>query len=146
MFGCASPPAVLVHGGAKRIGACIARTFGEAGWHVVIHSGHSRSDAEALAAQLASAEVVECDLTGGDAAVAMIEVLAARLKDWRVLVNCAAVFRHDTTEALDPAIFAEAMAVNAAAPVRMAQAFLARAKVKANSGGGRRVINLTDQK
>jgi NAD(P)-dependent dehydrogenase (short-subunit alcohol dehydrogenase family) len=135
-------PVVLVTGAAKRIGATIARTFGEAGWHVVIHYGHSRDDAEALAAELPSAECVSCDLLDGEAAVKMIESLAARLDDWRVLVNSAAVFREDSVETLDPAIFTEAMTVNAATPVRMAQTFLAQAR----ANGGRRVIDLTDQK
>jgi NAD(P)-dependent dehydrogenase (short-subunit alcohol dehydrogenase family) len=136
------PPAVLVTGGARRIGASIATAFGAAGWHVAIHHRDSHDEAEALAATLPSAEVVSCDLADGDAAVAMVAALAARLPDWRVLVNSAAVFRHDSTEALDPAVFAEAMAVNAATPVRMAQAFLAHAR----ASGGKRVINLTDQK
>ena len=135
-------PAVLVTGGARRIGATIARAFGAAGWHVVIHCGRSHGEAEALAASLPSAEVVQCELSDTDAAAAMIAALAGRLADWRVLVNSAAVFREDTAQALDPAIFAETMAINAAAPVRMAQAFLAHARSK----GGRRVINLTDMK
>ncbi len=136
------PPAVLVTGGAKRIGATIARMFGQAGWHVAVHCGQSRGDAEALAASLPSAEVVQCDLADSDAAAAMIAALAGCLTDWRVLVNSAAVFREDTAQALDPAVFAEAMAINALAPARMIQAFLAHAKAE----GGRRVINLTDQK
>jgi NAD(P)-dependent dehydrogenase (short-subunit alcohol dehydrogenase family) len=135
-------PAVLVTGAARRIGATIAQTFGEAGWHVVIHFGRSRGAAEALAARLPSAECIGCDLADSEAAVAMVEDLAGRLDDWRVLINSAAVFREDSVRALDPAIFAEAMTVNAATPVRMAQAFLARARAR----GGRRVIELTDQK
>jgi NAD(P)-dependent dehydrogenase (short-subunit alcohol dehydrogenase family) len=78
----------------------------------------------------------------GDAAVTMIEELAARLPDWRVLVNSAAVFESDTVRQLDPGIFAEAMRVNAETPSRMTQAFLRSARAK----GGRRVINFTDQK
>jgi NAD(P)-dependent dehydrogenase (short-subunit alcohol dehydrogenase family) len=136
------PRAVLVTGGARRIGATIARGFAQSGWHVVIHYGHSRDEAEALASELPSAECVHCDLTDIGAAVEMIETLAQRIDDWRVLVNCAAVFRGDTVERLDPSIFAEAVVVNAAAPARMAQAFLAHAKAR----GGRRVIDLTDQK
>ena len=57
--------------------------------------------------------MVACDLSDGDAALAMIAGLAARLDDWRVLVNCAAVFRPDTAEAIDPDVFAEAITVNA---------------------------------
>lgn len=135
-------PSVFISGGAKRIGAALARGFAGAGWHVVIHYGSSRQQAEELASTLPSAECVSCDLKDGDAAVAMIEALAAHLPDWRVLVNSAAVFASDTVRALDPAIFAEAMAVNAETPTRMAQTFLRRAK----ANGGRRVINFTDQK
>jgi NAD(P)-dependent dehydrogenase (short-subunit alcohol dehydrogenase family) len=43
----------------------------------------------------------------------------------KLLVNSAAVFRYDGADAITPAIFTEAMAVNAATPARMAQAFLA---------------------
>ena len=136
------PPAVLITGGAKRIGGTLTRSFAGAGWHVVIHCGGSRAEAETLAATLPSAEVVTCDLRDGAAALAMIESLAARLPDWRMLVNCAAVFRDDSAQGLDPAIFAEAMAVNAEVPTRMAQAFLRQAR----SAGGRRVIQFLDQK
>jgi len=68
--------------------------------------------------------------------------LAARLPDWRVLINSAAVFKPDTAQAIDPAVFTEAMTVNAATPARMAQAFLASARSK----GGKRVIHFLDQK
>jgi NAD(P)-dependent dehydrogenase (short-subunit alcohol dehydrogenase family) len=83
-----------------------------------------------------------CDLSDGVAAVAMVAELAERLNDWRMLINNAAVFRPDTAQAIDPAIFAEAIAVNAQTPARMAQAFLAQAQ----ADGGRRVIHFLDQK
>lgn len=137
-----SRPAVLVTGGAKRIGAAITRAFAQAGWHVAIHYGSSRDKAEALVQALPSAEVVHCDLADSDAAVAMVEELAQRLPDWRALVNCAGVFEADDVTALDPETNARAMQINASTPARMAQAYLARAKAQ----GGRRVIQLTDQK
>ena len=140
-------PAVLITGGAKRIGAVIARRFAQTGWHVVIHHGQSHEAAQTLAATLPSAETVRCDLTDSDAAVAMVRALAERLDDWRVLVNCAAVFRFDSVGALDPAVFAEAMAVNAATPARMAQAYLAPPeRGGAQAANGRRVIDLLDMK
>ncbi|MDP3905634.1 SDR family oxidoreductase [Novosphingobium sp.] len=135
-------PAVLITGGAKRIGAVLTRTFAAAGWHVVIHVKDSGPDAERLAATLPSAEVVTCDLTDPAAAAAMIKQLAARLDDWRVLVNCAAVFNLDTAREIDHATYVEAVTVNAESPARMAQAFLAHAR----TNGGRRVINFLDQK
>ena len=133
---------MLVTGGARRIGAAIARRFGAAGWHVVIHYGSSRSEAERLAETLPSAECLQCDLADDDAAVAMVETLAQRLGDWRALVNCAAIFDPDRVTALDPETNARTMQINARTPTRMAQAYLAGAQAP----GGRRVIQLTDQK
>lgn len=135
-------PAVLITGAAKRIGAVLARHFAAQGWHVVIHAGHSPELAHAVATSLPSAEVVEADLVDRDAALAMIAELAARLPDWRMLINSAAVFKPDTAAAIDPAVFAEAVRVNAETPTALAQAFLA----KARSQGGKRVIQFLDQK
>jgi len=135
-------PAVLVTGGARRIGAAISRRFAAAGWHVVIHCNRSLADARALAAELPSAEVERCDLADSDAAVAMVTELAKRLDDWRALVNSASVFRPDSVAALDIGINWEAMQVNAATPAEMAQAYL----LQARSSAGRRVIHVTDQK
>lgn len=135
-------PAVLITGGARRIGAAMARAFAAADWHVVIHYGTSRSQAVELAEQLPSAEVYGCDLGDLKSSVEMVEALADRLPDWRLLINSAGVFHEDTAEALDAAIFGEAMQVNAATPARMTQAFLRSAKAQ----GGRRVIQVTDQK
>ena len=137
-----SRPAVLITGGAKRLGAAIARAFGDAVWHVVIHYGRSADAAENLAEELPSAETVSCDFRDDDAAVAMIEELAARLPNWQCLINCASVFEYDGVTSLDPATNRQAMQINALTPARMAQTYLAKARADA----GRSVINVTDQK
>ena len=134
--------AVLVTGAARRLGAAMARRFCEAGWHVVLHCHRSQDEAEALAATLPSAEVVACDLADGEAAVAMMENIAARLPDWRALVANASVFEEDRADALDPLVAARALQINALVPMMMAQAFFAHAR----SAAGRRVIQVTDQK
>lgn len=133
---------VLITGGARRIGAYIAGAFAARGWHVVIHHSHSHDEAEALAASLPSAETRQADFSDPASGPALVAELAEHLDDWRVLVNSASVFRFDDAAALDEAIFAEAMHVNAGAPARIAQAFLAGAR----SAGGKRVIQVTDQK
>lgn len=135
-------PAVLVTGAARRIGATIARAFGEAGWHVVIHYHGSADEAEALAKQLPFSETVECNLLDPIASVRMIGQLAARLPDWRVLVNNASVFEYDTVTGIDSTTYSTASRVNAQSPAAMAMAFLRLAK----ASGGKRVIQLTDQK
>lgn len=133
---------VLITGGARRIGAEIAHSFAVHGWHVVIHHSHSHDEAEALAASLPSAETLQADFADPATGPALIEELSGRLDDWRVLINSASVFRFDDAFAIDQAVFEEAMQVNAGAPARIAQAFLRHAR----AAGGRRVIQVTDQK
>lgn len=135
-------PAVLVTGAAKRIGAAIAQKFGQAGWHVVIHYRQSAKEAETIAAKLPSAEIVDCDLTNPSAAKQMMEELATRLRDWRVLVNNASIFQPDRADSFDLTTNTQSMRTNAQAPVVLTQSFLRHAQAKQ----GRRVIQITDQK
>ncbi|MCM0000003.1 MAG: SDR family oxidoreductase [Erythrobacter sp.] len=136
-------PAVLVTGGATRIGAAIVRRFASAGWHTVIHYRSSAVAAEALAATLPSAETLRFDLADDDAALAAVTALAARLPGWRCLVNSASIFDYDPVTALDPATNRAAMQINALAPARLAQGFIA---LTAGRPGVRSVINVTDMK
>ncbi|MEO0591055.1 MAG: SDR family oxidoreductase [Pseudomonadota bacterium] len=135
-------PAILVTGGATRIGAAIIRGFAGAGWHTVIHYNSSAGPAQALARDLPSAEVIQCDLGDGDAAETMVEELADRLEDWRCLVNSASVFEYDDATKLDPATNLSAMQINAVSPARMAQSYLRSAK----SAATRSLVQITDMK
>ncbi|WP_260927840.1 SDR family NAD(P)-dependent oxidoreductase [Novosphingobium sp. 9] len=140
-------PAIMVTGGARRIGAAICRHFGANGWHIVIHCGYSRDEADALAAELESAEVVQFDLADQIASHQAMDTLADRLDDWRVLVNCAGVFELDDANALNTDIFDRAMRVNAEAPVLLGQTFLAHARTAStNKSQGRVLVQITDQK
>ena len=133
---------VLVTGGARRIGAAIARRFGAAGWHVVVHYRQSRDEAQALAARLPSARTLQCDLADEDACAGMARTLAGELDDWRALINCASLFEYDSHNPLDPEVFTRAMAVNARAQMQLASTYFAHAR----ASGGRRLIQVTDQK
>ena len=66
--GVLSGKVVLITGGARRVGACIARTLHVAGANVVIHYRESAADAKALAqrvaAQCAPAQILRADLLG----------------------------------------------------------------------------------
>lgn len=135
-------PAVLITGAGKRIGAALARAFGNAGWHVIIHYRSSQRDAEALSAELPSAEMICFDLGEAGAPINAVKAIAERLPDWRVLVNCASIFQYDDVTALDPATYVAAMTINARAPVQLAQTFLSEARSEA----GRHVIQFTDMK
>ncbi|MXO74180.1 SDR family oxidoreductase [Altererythrobacter aerius] len=134
-------PAVLVTGGARRIGAAISRCFAAAGWHVIVHYGHSAAQAEEIADEL-DGSAIHCDLVDAEAAEAMVAHLGAKFPDWRVIVNSASVFERDDAVRMDSDIYRKAMRVNAEAPARMAQAFLRLDP----DGPPRRVIQVTDQK
>ena len=138
----ASLPAVLITGGAARLGGEMTKRFADAGWHIVIHYRESDEEAEALAATLPSAETVQCDLADPNAALALACDLAERLPNWRCLINSAAVFRYDDVTGIDVEANREAMQVNAVSPAIIAQAFLANATGKAP----RVAIQFTDMK
>ncbi|WP_228243643.1 SDR family oxidoreductase [Porphyrobacter sp. GA68] len=135
-------PAVLVTGGAKRVGAAIAEGFAKAGWHVVIHYHRSAREATDLAAGLPSAETVQCELSDPGAVEEMVAVLSARLLDWRCCVANAALFLPDDAAALDEDLFDRLLTVNARASARLIQLYLAHAY----AAQGRRAIAITDQK
>lgn len=133
---------VLITGAARRLGKVMAEHFARDGWHVIIHHLHSDDEAEALAASLPSAEVVAFDIADASAIDHAVQSVGQRTPEWRALINCASVFAVDDAAALDRQVFAEAMAVNARGPVLIAQAFLRHAR----ACGGRRVVNVLDQK
>lgn len=135
-------PAILITGGARRIGRAMALRFATAGWHVVVHYNASGDAAKDLAASLPSAQTVRCDLSDAQAARAMIEQLASKLSDWRALINNASVFEADDVTKIDLETNHRAMHINAAIPALLAQSFFANAQTPS----GRRVIQMTDQK
>ena len=130
---------VLVTGGAKRIGAAIARAVAQAGWTPVIHYSASHDAAEALARELGGACV------GGDLDdVAGVPDLFARARAAvggaiEGLVNSASLFEEDRPERVDAALAARLFAVNCTAPTLLAQAL-------AGQGVDGAVVNLLDQK
>ncbi len=133
---------VLVTGGAKRLGAVIARALAAAGHRVVIHYGSSRADAEALADTIGAAGVVQGDLadsTGVDDLFAAARGVAGGPIDG--LVNSASAFEYDTPPRIDPALLAKLYAIGHSAPVLLASA-LARQDDVADGA----VVNILDQK
>ena len=131
---------VLVTGGAKRLGAAIARRLAADGWRVVIHYGSSDCAAEALAVEVGGTSVAGdlADLAGVDAFFGRAVAAAGGAID--ALVNSASAFEYDAPPDVDPTLFARASAINAGAPVLLASA-LARQDIARGW-----VVNLLDQK
>lgn len=114
-------PVAIVTGGARRIGAAIARALAAEGWQVLIHCHRSRREADALATEI-DGVVVEADLADPDAA-AMIVAAAGGAAG--LLVNNASIFDYDRADDFTVADWDRHMAINARAPARLLQAFAA---------------------
>lgn len=132
---------VLVTGGAKRLGAAIARACATAGWRVVIHYGTSEQQARALAAEIGGVAI------GGDLAnVAQIDEMFDRARSAaggpiHALVNSASQFEEDRPERIDPALALRLYTVNSVAPAMLAAALARQADLDHGC-----VVNLLDQK
>lgn len=132
---------VLVTGGAKRLGAAIARACATAGWRVIVHYGRSAEQAQTLAAELGGSSV-KADLSD----VADVTTAIARARDAaggpiHALVNSASQFDYDRPEAIDLALATRLHTVNAVAPALLAAALAAQPDVEDGA-----VVNLLDQK
>jgi NAD(P)-dependent dehydrogenase (short-subunit alcohol dehydrogenase family) len=128
----------IVTGGARRIGAAIARALAEDGWPVLIHYNQSRREAEALAAEL-GAETVQADLADPEAAAAILEAAGPAPA---LLVNNASGFAYDRHEDFTLDHWAAHMDTNLRAPVLLTRAFAAAVPEDARG----LVVNLLDAK
>ncbi|MBB4097082.1 SDR family oxidoreductase [Sphingomonas kyeonggiensis] len=137
---------ILVTGGARRIGAGIARRLALRGHQVAIHHHHAPEDAEALAAQIAAEGGTACVVTGE---LAEAETAPALLHAAREglggpidgLVNNASQFAWDALPLTDFALLDRHMRVNCGAPIALASALAAQDDLDQGA-----VVNLLDQK
>lgn len=137
---------VLVTGGARRIGAGIARRLALRGHAVAIHHHHAPEDAEALHNAIAAAGGKACVVSGelADPATAPALIEAAREGlggPVDGLVNNASQFAFDALPLADFALLDQHMRINLGAPVALASALAAQDGLDEGA-----VVNLLDQK
>ena len=137
-------PTALVTGGARRIGATLARSLHGAGMRVIIHCRRSRSEADALAAEFEreradSARVVTGDLGDPECCERVATEAIAAWGRLDVLVNNASSFYPTPVGAITPAAFDDLIGSNLRAP-----AFLAQAAAPALRESGGAIVNLAD--
>lgn len=138
------PRTAIVTGGAKRIGAEIARALSADGWHLVIHCNRSLAEGLALAAELGNAVTVGADLADPGAATPIFAA-AAGLPPVRLLVNNASQFVYDSADDFTVERWDKHHAINLRAPALLSQAF-ARAAAAEDGDAGRLIVNLIDAK
>jgi NAD(P)-dependent dehydrogenase (short-subunit alcohol dehydrogenase family) len=155
---------VLVTGSAKRLGREIALTLARAGWQVAVHYRASAADATKTIADCAAltsgAAAFDADL-GDEAAVrGLLPRVIAKFGQLDAVVNCAAIFEHDSAKSFGFAAMEKHWRLNTGAPILLAQALHAHiterqgSGMTTNSGSGETVndtrpgvvVNLLDQK
>jgi len=136
--------AALITGGAKRIGAAIARGLHAQGANVAIHCLHSRDDAENLCAILnrersGSAIVLTADLLDTAQLPNLVTQTLAAFGRLDVLVNNASTFYPTPLGNITPADWEDLVGTNLKAPLFLAQA--AAEPLRAAHGS---IVNLID--
>jgi pteridine reductase len=118
---------VLITGGAKRLGASIARSLHGAGATLVIHHHHSKDAAEILVAELnqlrpASASTVAVDLLNTAQLPSMVMQCIQQHGRLDVLINNASAFYPTPVGTITEAQWNELVGSNLKAPLFLAQA------------------------
>jgi NAD(P)-dependent dehydrogenase (short-subunit alcohol dehydrogenase family) len=136
--------AVLVTGGAKRVGRAFIEALAEDGHPCAVHFNRSSNDADALVDQLVSAGGEACaigaDLSDPAAAEALIGRAAQALGPISLLVNSASIFEDDRPDTMTADSFNRHMGANLLAPALLSKAFAAQAPQ------GALIVNLLDYK
>lgn len=137
---------VLVTGGARRIGAAIARDLAAHGFAVAIHCNRSQDEARQLAAEIDAAggraAVVQADLFDADAAAGLLDRAQAALGPVTLLVNNASLFEDDRPGDAAAELWDRHFAIHLRAPCLLA-ARLAEALPHDREG---LVVNVIDQR
>lgn len=136
----------LITGGAKRIGAAIARDLAVHGFAVAIHCGRSRGEAVELARELEEsggrAVVLQADLADARAANALVGQTEKALGLPDIIVNNASVFEEDAVTDFDDEVWNRHFDVHVKAPALLARALAA--SLPANREA--LIVNMIDQR
>lgn len=138
---------VLVTGSAKRLGREIALTLAGAGWQVAIHYRGSADDAMETVADCeqltGAAAAFDADLADEAAVRALLPRVISHFGQVDAVVNCAAIFEHDSAQSFSYAAMERHLRCNTGAAIVLAQALHAHVHERAGDGV---VVNLLDQK
>lgn len=121
------PPAALVTGAARRIGAALARDLAAAGWAVAVHYHESEAPARQLCAEIAAAGgravPLAADLRDEAALARLVAEAGAALGPLGLLVNNASIFEFDDHESCDRESWDAHLDTNLRAPFVLTQHF-----------------------
>jgi len=131
----------LITGGAKRLGAALAKGIAADGAHVVIHCNHSHDEAEKTADAIidagGDASVIETDLADNAMADMLVGRAIAHTGPLDILINNASVFETCSFAETEPDAIRRNMDIHAVAPMLIARRFAEQHRKGA-------IINLLD--
>jgi pteridine reductase len=135
---------VLITGGAKRVGAAVARELHAAGANLAIHYRSSAREAAALAAELnaargGSAAIVSGELLEIDKLPSLVEFALRSFGALDVLINNASTFYPTRIGEITPAAWDDLLGTNLKVPT-----FLSQAAAPALRETGGLIINIVD--
>jgi NAD(P)-dependent dehydrogenase (short-subunit alcohol dehydrogenase family) len=140
-----APKTALVTGGARRIGAAIARDLATHGYRVIVHCNRSVTEAEELVEGLRrdekEAAVLSADLMNTAETGELFARARARFGPIGLLVNNASAFLPDTADKPDWKAWETHFGLHLRAPAQLAQVFAAQADLDAGL-----IVNVTDQR
>jgi pteridine reductase len=132
---------ILITGAARRLGRLFALACARAGADIVVHHGHSDTDAENLREEITGmgrqAWVIKADLSDPGRARQLIPQINESTP-LHALVNSAAIFESLSLETTSIKDWERHMSVNLAAPFLLSQAFAKQASA------GARIVNILD--
>ena len=135
--------AALITGG-KRIGAAVARALAANGMDVALSFNRSRTEAEAVAADVVAAgrrsHIVQADLGNPEACRALVDGAAAAFGRLDVLINMASVYTSVPFDKTDEHVWHAAMDVDLRAAFLCARAAVPHMR---RAGAGR-IVNFSD--
>ncbi|RUL61509.1 pteridine reductase [Dyella dinghuensis] len=137
-------PVALITGGAKRVGAVIARTLHAAGYDLALHCRRSMAEAEALAAELSeqradSVLVLQAELADTRRLQQLVDATLARYGRLDALINNASAFYETPIDTASIEQWNDLFASNAQAPF-----FLTQAALPALRAAHGAIVNLVD--
>lgn len=138
------PRVCLITGASQRLGACTAKKFHDEGFNVIIHYNNSKTEADALVAQLNalradSASCVQADLTDPEQVHSLARSTLDCYHHLDVLVNNASAFYPTPLAECDHKVWDELFDSNLRAGYFLAQQFAPELEQRAGS-----VVNMTD--
>jgi pteridine reductase len=134
---------ILITGGARRLGRVFSLACARAGANVVIHHGHSESDAETLQAEIKElgrkAWISQADLSDASQTQNLIPLIN-RSTPIHFLINSAAIFEPLPFDSTSIEAWEKHIVINLTAPFVLSQAFTRQAQV----AEGARIVNILD--